>query len=264
MSKIIKNSQLSDQPRIIELAVLSELTEIEGKHNEPLNMPREKEEFEELRNESKQILIDTENMVVELLQKARDEAKLIINEAQEEADMLKGQAVEEAINIRKKAEAEGYNAGLEMALSEMETSLQQSRKESEEMLEKARQEKLAIMSSAELEIVKLAIAVARKVIAAELITNPEVIGAVVREALTYLDDTENVSVRVNPSDIDKIQLLSQNGHLSNGHLLAEIKADKRISPGGCILETPNGSVDALLETRQKAVEKVLLDVAGND
>jgi flagellar assembly protein FliH len=109
--------------------------------------------------------------------------------------------------------------------------------------------------------------VVKKIIAVELQTNPSIIVNVLREAIDYLDSPENVTVYVNPRDVDHILEVMNNGNLTDigtNSIKIDLKGDERVSAGGCLLESDAGSVDAQLETRTASVLNAIQEVAGND
>lgn len=267
MSRIIKNSQIVANPRLIEAAKLPDLESMNINKEKPEweaaaspKTDQEKLNLEQLKGESEKIIRETEEMVVELLNRAREEARLIIADAQEEADNIRARLYEEAQEIRKEAYEEGYAEGLKKAWEEMEEKLAEARQKSEQIVEEARQLKLSILNSVEKDIVKLALAIAKKIVVAELKSNPESILEVVREAISFLDQPENVTLRVNPEDMELLTLLREKGDfndIENEVANFEIKTDNRISPGGAIIESDKGIVDAQLETRIASIEEAL-------
>ena len=274
MSKVIKNEQAILTPPILIDSV--ELNQIENKmensvihnkddHNNTLKI--EKQEVEKIKQESQKILKETEQMVMELLQKARDEARDIITNAREEAEVIKMQAGEEAVAIRETAHKESYEEGLRQAQKEIEGDRQAAIQQSQALLEEARQSKLKVFRSYEADMVRLVMAMVKKVIAGELKTNPDIIINILQEAIDFLDRPENITVYVNPQELENILEVMEKGYLTDigsNNINMDIKADERISRGGCLLESDAGSVDAQLETRIAAVNNAIQEVAADD
>lgn len=266
MSRVIKKPQLLfSQPRIINGPVYEE---IEPGEKETDNLyKQEKEELEKVKGETKKILGETEQMVMELLQKARDEARTIINSAHEEADLIKIQVYEEAGQIRKEAEAKGYNEGIERAEQEMAELKQRSREESNQIIAEARTIKMDMFETSEQDMVCLAMAIARKVVAEEISINPDVILNVLKEAVAHIDQPGNLTLYVNPTEINKVLeliKLEKFSDIGNKDAAVEVLADSRISPGGCIVESEAGSVDSRIETRIEGIEKAIQEVSPDE
>lgn len=271
MSKVIKNSQMLLTPPIVIDSVELSAAEDKAKNNviftddnnhiNPVEL--EKQEIERIKQESQKILTETEQMVMELLQKARDEARDIITNAREEAEVIKIQAGEEAVSIRQKA----YEEGLRQAQQEIEGDRQAAIQQSQALLEEARQSKIKIFRSCEADMVRLVMAVVKKVIADELKTNPDIIINILQEAIDFLDRPENITVYVNPQELDNILEVMDKGYLNDigtNNTKMDLKADERISPGGCLLESDAGSVDAQLETRIANVNNAIQEVVADD
>lgn len=269
LSRIIKNTNLFvSHPRIIEfldtLAREEDYPETEEIIPSISELEQEKEEIEALKGESLKILAETEQLVMELLEKARNEAQSIISNAQEEVDFMRAQVMEEAKETREQAGIEGYTDGLKRAQAEIEADRQMAMEQSQQLVEEARRTKLSILDSAEIDMVRLVMAIARKVIVAELSINPQAIVEIVRQAIYYLDSPENLRVYVNPTDLqallDAIALegLSQIG---SRDMAIDLKGDQRISSGGCIIDSSMGSVDAQLEGRMRKVEEAIMEAS---
>jgi len=226
-----------------------------------LQIAQEKENLENLKQESEKVIAETEGLVNEILEKARREAQGIISTAKEDAEQILGQAKEDA----QKRLQEAYEEGLRKAQEEIKADRQKAREESEAILEEARRSKLEIISSAEEEIVNLVIAVTRKVIAAELKMRPQLIREIVKVALETLDNPENVKVSVHPEDIDLVTEKIYAAELSaigNKPVEISFKADDKISRGGCIVESNSAIVDSTIETRMENMENALKEVAA--
>lgn len=281
MSKIIKNDEaVLAHPIVIERMVMPLLVEaevpelleeseavVEEEIEQPSRVELEREELEQLKIESKKVLEETEAMVMDLLQKARDEARAIIANAQEEADLIRSQAETEAVELRTSNQKQGYEEGLKKAEEDIEADRLAAFQQSQELLEEARQLKIQMMRSSESDMMRLVMAIAKKVIASELTTNPYFIVNVLREAIDFLDHPDNITVYVNPQDLERILTITQSDSffdIGTSDVNLDFRADNRISQGGCSLESQGGSVDTRLETRISGVEQALREVSGDE
>lgn len=286
LSKIIKRSELLiSQPKIIDLSTMYELEKIKRESLASLEniaveentgeldaevddrIEKERQELERLKLESEKILNETEHMVMELLQKVRDEAKTIISNAHEEAEVVREKVYEEAAKIRETSHKEGYDHGLKNAQEEIEADRMLAIEQSQKLLEEARQTKLNMMKASESDMVRLAMAVAKKVIGGELTTNPNIIVNVLREALGFLDQPGNVTVYVNPQDVERIFKVMETESftdIGSNDMQINIYADDRITAGGCMLESDAGSADSRLETRIANMEKAVQEVTTDE
>lgn len=114
-----------------------------------------------------------------------------------------------------------------------------------------------IWQESEPEIIKLILAISKKIVGYEIDTNGiNVVKHVVKEALSCVGEKRIVAVRLSPDDLKKIDE-QEPKIMDQGIKMVE---DRTIVSGGCIVETDFGSVDSQMETRW---EEILKAVAGN-
>lgn len=173
---------------------------------------------------------------------ATGEAREILDRAREEAARLRGRAEEvlrEAIQEKEEERQRGFEQGREEGLAQVTERLVEIERERERLV--AGQEK---------EIVEMVLEIAKKVIAREL--KKGAIVDIVRQALRQAVG-DRVVIRLHPSDKEKF---------SGKEVIEEtrtvtIEGDEAITPGGCVVETELGTVDARLETQWEAIRKAL-------
>lgn len=154
--------------------------------------------------------------------------------------------------VEKTAYLRGYEAGEKAG---MEAALESGYKEAAsilktascliEKLERLRQE---MTEKSQKEILKLSIAIARKVVHAEITVNREVMAAILKAAVKKLDVKDSVRVRLNPKDAEyvtgkKHELLGA----MDGVREMTIEEDLSVPEGGCVVEAGLAEVDARLE-----------------
>jgi len=183
-----------------------------------------------------------------------------LDEARREAEATVSRARDEAESIRRRAEEEGRQAGLR----EIERMTAERTAPAVEALQKAAAEllhqKQAWLSQWETAAVRVAIAVAEKVIRRELHIQPDIPLALIREALELAAGSPDVRLRLNPIDHDAlssqvralIETVSAGGD-------AEIASDPGISRGGCVVETRFGSIDQRIESQLRRIEEEWID-----
>jgi flagellar assembly protein FliH len=109
---------------------------------------------------------------------------------------------------------------------------------------------------AEADVVKLAIAIARRVLHRELNTDPEAMLGLVKAALDKLDGREVDRVRVHPADAAAL-----NAQMERFQPAArfEIIPDDRLDRGAAVFETARGSLDGSVETQLAEIEQGLIE-----
>lgn len=113
-----------------------------------------------------------------------------------------------------------------------------------------------LRDQAEADIVKLALAIARRVVHRELATDPESIAGLVSVALSKLRAKEAVRVRVHPAHQSIIrQMLSHSSASAN----IEVIGDSAAELGGVVFETSRGEFDVSVDVQLNEIEKGLTD-----
>ncbi len=104
---------------------------------------------------------------------------------------------------------------------------------------------------------RLALAVARRIVRAELEASAEAAARVVEGAVRHAHDSAVVRVRVHPGDKQRIEGV----HPDPGY---ELVADPAVGPGGCIVETECGDIDATVETQWEVLTSAIAAEAALD
>jgi flagellar assembly protein FliH len=109
---------------------------------------------------------------------------------------------------------------------------------------------------AEADVIKLALAIARRVLHRELNADPEAVFGLVKAALEKVDSREVERIRVHPADapvvaaqIDKLRPATR----------FEVVPDSRLERGAAVVETARGSLDASVETQLDEIERGLAE-----
>ncbi len=113
-----------------------------------------------------------------------------------------------------------------------------------------------VRAEAEDDAVKLAIAIARRVLYREIATDPEAILGLVKAAFSKLNARETHRLRVSPADAAMVQ-----EHRAKLQLppALEIYPDGSLSSGSAIFETSRGELDASVDTQLSEIERGLTD-----
>jgi flagellar assembly protein FliH len=115
-----------------------------------------------------------------------------------------------------------------------------------------------LRQEAEADLVRLAVAIARRILRRELSVDPEALLGVVRAALERISARERCSVRLHPSQVETVQR-----YLEGGARTVEIIGDHSLEPGDTVFESSAGAVDAGIETQLNEIERGLADLAGD-
>jgi flagellar biosynthesis/type III secretory pathway protein FliH len=158
-------------------------------------------------------------------------------------------AIEEA--ARERGFVEGHAAGLaaaDHALGPVSAALG----ETVERLADLRAEFVAV---AELRAVELALALAGKVLGAALAADPALVCEIVAGALRRVTDLDGIVIELHPDDVELVGAWIDAG--KNARVSIDVRADRRVARGGCIVRTSEGEVDARLAEQLAAAEELL-------
>jgi len=117
-----------------------------------------------------------------------------------------------------------------------------------------------LMKQTDVDLVDLALAVAQRIIGAAVTVRKEPVLQTVQECLGYLQDKSRVVLKVHPDDLETVRR-HRNDWLESLESMEQliIEGDPDISPGGCVVETPVGDVDAQIEERLEKLRMVLME-----
>jgi flagellar assembly protein FliH len=148
--------------------------------------------------------------------------------------------------------SEGQAVGKEQAAAEMKPVLDrmgQTLAELSTMRSRLRRE-------AEKDLLKLAIAIARRVLHRELTIDPESIEGVIRVAIDKLQSRDLSRVRVHPGQAPAIRASYEK--FSNSHQV-ELVADPSLQIGDVMFETSTGTLDASIESQLQEIDRGFAD-----
>lgn len=160
--------------------------------------------------------------------------------------------------LERQAREEGHAAGLAQGLAEARAQGRERVARLESICKQAARPLEPLDAGVEQELAQLALLVARRVIAHELATRPELIVQAVRQAVAALPSaTRDVRVRLHPDDLALMR------ELEAAETHWQLVADPALKRGGCLLESEHSRLDAQLETRLAVmIDAVLGDEAG--
>jgi len=147
---------------------------------------------------------------------------------------------------------DGLRRGREEAAAEMKKALDQVARTLEELAKV----KSRLRQEAERELVKLALAVARRILYRELSTDPSSIEGIVHAALQKLQQREVSRVRVSPQAVAAVRAALDRVGSRSG---MEVVADPGLAAGALLFETSVGELDASIETQLQEIQRGFAD-----
>ena len=168
------------------------------------------------------------------------EAHEVLKQAKQDAIDYHKNTELECEELRKKAQEEGFQKGLE-EFNEHILSLDKEAKK--------------ILLEMQKIILPLALKAAQKIVNKEIELNPETIVDIVIQAMAPAKQNKKITIFVNKSDLEalennkpKLKEIFENLQVLN------IQERPEVSPGGCMIETETGIINATAENQWKALE----------
>ncbi len=161
----------------------------------------------------------------------------------------------ELAQCRQAAFEEGLKKGRDEAAAEIKGANDRLAK----TLQDAAAVKRRARNEAETDVVKLSLAIAKRILHRELSLDSESIQGVVHAALKKLANREITSVRVCPTCADSVRLALEKIDAMSA---ISIIPDGRMSIGDIVFETTLGELDASINTQLKEIERGFVDRLG--
>lgn len=200
---------------------------------------------------------------IDVLEKARRDAALVLREAELEAERMlaaaRDQIISEAEDAQRRAREAGYAEGERQAQQQYAAIL----KEAEDTLEAAQGEYRDTLAALEADMVGLVLDIARKAVGREIREQPEAILAVIRSTLADITPTERVTIRVGSDDyahvLEGLDALKQSLPFLCD---LDIRQDASLSRGACLIDTGRGTVDGSVDLRLRQMEDAIRALLG--
>jgi flagellar assembly protein FliH len=208
------------------------------------------------------------------MQDIEAQARAIVLRASQQAERVLAAAEVEGAKIRQKAYDEGFTAGREdglkkgtedgraagtqQALVEQRAKLEQLSRTLTAAIAQLDGARAQLESESATEVIKLAIAIARRVTKLQGSLDPTVVTENIRAAMRLAVHGTDVRIAVHPSQLQAMSatlpmLRVQWPNVSH----VELVEDASLTPGGCRIFTASGQIDADLESQ---IDRVAADL----
>jgi flagellar assembly protein FliH len=224
------------------------------------------------REEADRIVKDAERVAFEEVKSKQEEAQTIKQDAEAEAERIRKEADDEVEQIKKdavraaeekeeEARKQGHSEGLE-------TGFEEGRAESERLIDRlhvvinrAIERRNEIIEESETQIVNLVLQIAKKVVKVISENQKNVVVNNVVQALRKLKEKSDVIIRVNIQDLEMVTNHVQEiiERVEREHHIT-IAEDSTVDPGGAIIETDFGEIDARIASQLQEIEDQILEL----
>ncbi|HKX26681.1 MAG TPA: FliH/SctL family protein [Blastocatellia bacterium] len=176
----------------------------------------------------------------------------ILQAAQAEARRLIADAESRAAEIQRAARERGQAEAQALAQAELHQAAEELRAQLAASLDELAGLRTEIAARTEQDLVRLALEIAKKIVHREVKVDHEIALTLARVALSRIHGRASAIVRLHPDDCayvrDRCERLGTESAV-------EIVEDRSINPGGCIVQSELGEIDARIEQQFAEIEK---------
>jgi len=214
----------------------------------------EDEAFRQIREKTEQANAAKKNAEEEaeqILEKARSDAEGVIAEAEEKGRKIEADAFE-------RGRQEGRESGIQDGKAEAQRIIERF----QTVLNKAIERRNEIIAESETQVINLVLTIVKKIIKVISENQKNVVVNNIVQSLQKLQQKSDVIVRVNLSDLDLAS-----SHKEDILKMAErvqsitIAEDSTVDPGGAIIETDFGEIDARIASQLREIEDRILELS---
>lgn len=213
------------------------------------------------KHEAGQALAQAEDQARKMLEQADAQAQQMFATAQADGDAAKKEAFAAGFSSGeeggfKKGFEDGYTKGKSAALDEASRSLTMIVK-AVEALENYHTQ---VLTEAQQDIVKMAMTVAEKVLHKEIMTDPNTVISVVKNAISKVGFKRHFTIHVNPLDIDVLNSAGDEiAGLVDTMESVKFKPDPKVEAGGCVIQTESGVIDAQVDRQFSEIKASVMN-----
>jgi len=184
-------------------------------------------------------------------------------ESEAQQDRVNAQVLERLKSVEEKAYKEGHQLGMidgaERAFNETKQDLLTHMKQMEGILKSVEDLKARILADNEAELVRLMYLIAKKLALRDLEENRGAVWEILRSVVGEIQVDERVVVSLNPADLTFLESLQEKSgqKIENLERIRFVTNDQ-IKPGGCMIESEYGTVNATVEERVDRVWQTLI------
>lgn len=264
---LLEAQDLKTQTEEIKATAEKEVEEIKAQAEE-FKAAAEKE-AQEIKSQAEEIKAQAEDL--------KKQAQKTLDAAHKEAEKIVEDTRKEAEELLEKVHKEGYDAGYkdgreqgiadgkEKIQEDLDDTIRQANDQAQKTIQDAKEQTSEYFIRAEDDIAKVVMMAIEKILPQHFLDVPQVILPVVREAVNHVRDQKQIKVHVEPYSYDLVLMARSEfqSMLSDGTAIIEIVSDEALKPGDCVIETPNGGVDARLSTQIALMKKSIQSVLNN-
>ncbi|MFN0085846.1 MAG: FliH/SctL family protein [Blastocatellia bacterium] len=183
------------------------------------------------------------------------DANEIVRQARVEAERLIAGAQSREAEIERAARERGLSGAQTEVRLEIDRAVADLRAQLASSLDEVAGLRADLNARAERDLVRLALEIARKVVHREVRVDHEIALTLARVALSRLQSRAKAVVRLHPDDYAYV---SERHERLGCEASVEITEDRSVGPGGCVVQSEMGEIDARIEQQFAEIERDFL------
>lgn len=164
---------------------------------------------------------------------------------------------ERVAEMEKKAHAEGYAAGLRQGEADAARQVGTAMGKLAGTIQEVAALRPGILRRSERELVKLAVAMAERIVRRAVEVDPDLLLVIARVAMDRLGERAAATIHLHPADCEALSK-----HDLQQTQAIQLVADANVARGGCIVKSSIGEIDAGIEAQVHELSRELLGVEG--
>lgn len=191
---------------------------------------------------------------VETFEELRERFRIELDAVRAQLKRAEEKIIEVEAAAREEGKKEGFEEGMAAGRREVEAEMEKL----VDLLKSANEQTKKYFLRVEDRLADFAMQIARRVVGEAARLDRSIAVALAREAVRMAVDRSRIVLICNPDDYEELkEARADLKVISEGIKEIEIETSVNVSPGGVILETVSGSIDATMETMLDEVHKAL-------
>jgi flagellar assembly protein FliH len=218
--------------------------------------------LEDARERARTITENAEKQAADIKSAGAAEAERVKAAAEKCAQETAAEAARQAEQTGAAAREEGLARGKDEGFTQGMAEVQRLVARAHLMLERIQDKREAILNDAEQQMIDMTLLIARKVVKTISAAHKEVVTENIREALTKVKSRGNILIKVNLSDLElSSQRIDEFTRMVEGGGTIQVQEDSTIDPGGCVIETDFGEIDARIANQFEELEAKIVELS---
>jgi flagellar biosynthesis/type III secretory pathway protein FliH len=152
----------------------------------------------------------------------------------------------------------GYEEGIRLAQEELRGQLDLAHG----IAAQAKVDREQLIADGEPEIIRLALEIARKVVAREVENDPDILKGLLTRAMLKAAGNDRIRLRLNPVAIERLGTYLSDTAARFADRGVDVVPDRTVEIAGCVVETRAGTIDATAGTQLAKIGRAMLALTG--